>query len=160
MCNHHKFKRHGNEDAPYGAPYQGDDSSAQEGCGTEHGASGEKHAGMGQGHGSPGHGNPGYGNPGNANSSYGYAGYGEGVENSNFWQGMSAYLPARHLDQFLIGAALGAGAAWVLSDEELRGKMIKAGMKLYANIAGSFEEFKEQMADIRAEVDAERHGDE
>ena len=73
---------------------------------------------------------------------------------------MSSYLPSRHADQFLIGLALGAGAAWVLSDEELRGKMLKAGMKLYANVAGGFEELKEQMADIRAEVAAERHGDE
>jgi hypothetical protein len=58
-----------------------------------------------------------------------------------------------------MGLMIGAGAAWLLSDEELRGKLIKAGMKLYANVAGGFEELKEQMADIRAEVAAEQHGD-
>jgi hypothetical protein len=85
---------------------------------------------------------------------------GSAAVNSDWLQGMSAYLPARHRDQFLMGLVLGAGAAWVLSDEALRAKMIKAGMKLYANIAGGFEELKKQMADIRAEVAEERHGDE
>ena len=47
----------------------------------------------------------------------------------------------------------------VLSDEELRGKIVKSAIKLYAGVAGGFEEMKEQMADIRAEVEAEQHGD-
>ncbi len=73
-------------------------------------------------------------------------------------QGLPAMLRSRHTEQFLLGALIGAAAAWVLADEELRGKLVKAGIKLYAGVAGGLEEMKEQMADIRAEVEAERHG--
>ncbi|MCK2096020.1 YtxH domain-containing protein [Thauera aromatica] len=73
--------------------------------------------------------------------------------------GMPAFLRARKSEQFLLGALLGAAATWVLTDEELRAKLIKAGMKLYANMAGGFEEMKEQMADIRAEIAAEQPED-
>lgn len=54
--------------------------------------------------------------------------------------------------QFLAGALLGAAAAYVLSDEALRAKLIKGGMQLYAGLAGGLEEIKEQMADIQAEL--------
>jgi hypothetical protein len=81
------------------------------------------------------------------------------ADSASLLHGVSSFLPSRHTEQFLLGLVLGAGATWVLSDEELRGKLLKAGMKLYANVAGGFEEIKEQMADIRAEVEAERHGD-
>ncbi|THF65467.1 hypothetical protein E6C76_07680 [Pseudothauera nasutitermitis] len=74
-------------------------------------------------------------------------------------QGMPAFLRSRNTEQFLLGALIGAAAAWVLSDEELRGKLVKSAIKLYAGVAGGFEEMKEQMADIRAEVEAEQHGD-
>ncbi|ENO88637.1 hypothetical protein [Thauera linaloolentis] len=74
-------------------------------------------------------------------------------------QGMPAFLRTGNTEQFLLGALIGAAAAWVLSDEELRGKIVKSAMKLYTGVAGGFEEMKEQMADIRAEVEAERHGD-
>lgn len=74
-------------------------------------------------------------------------------------QGMPAFLRTRNTEQFMLGALIGAAAAWVLSDEELRGKIVKSAIKLYAGVAGGFEEMKEQMADIRAEVEAERHGD-
>ncbi|ENO92332.1 hypothetical protein ACFQ4M_00570 [Thauera mechernichensis] len=74
-------------------------------------------------------------------------------------QGMPAFLRTRNTEQFLLGALIGAAAAWVLSDEELRGKIVKSAIKLYAGVAGGFEEMKEQMSDIRAEVEAERHGD-
>ena len=60
-------------------------------------------------------------------------------------------------EQFIIGALLGAGAAYVLADEELRNKIMKSVMKLYAGLTGGLEEFKEQMADLKAEVAAE-HG--
>ena len=73
--------------------------------------------------------------------------------------GMPAFLRARKSEQFLLGALLGAAAIWVLTDEELRAKLIKAGMKLYSNLAGGFEEMKEQMADIRAEIAAEQPED-
>lgn len=72
-------------------------------------------------------------------------------------QGMAAFFPSRGTEQFVLGMMIGAAAAWVLTDEELRGKLVKAGMKLYAGVAGGFEEMKEQMADIRAEVEAEHH---
>lgn len=96
---------------------------------------------------------------------YGYGGGapggfpGAGLFDDGLLQGMPAFLRSGNAEQFLLGAVLGASAAWVLADEELRGKLIKAGMKLYAGIAGGFEEMKEQMADIKAEVATERHGD-
>lgn len=74
-------------------------------------------------------------------------------------QQLPAFLRTGNSEQFLIGALVGAAAAWVLTDEELRGKILKSAMKLYAGVAGGFEEMKEQMADLKAEVDAERHGD-
>lgn len=77
---------------------------------------------------------------------------------SGLLQGLPEFLRSRQSEQFLLGALLGAGAAWVLSDEELRGKIVKSVMKLYANVGGALEEVKEQMADIRAEVEAERLG--
>ena len=59
--------------------------------------------------------------------------------------------------QFLAGALLGAAAAYVFADEALRAKLIKGGMQLYASIVGGFEEIKEQMADIQAEMAAGVH---
>jgi hypothetical protein len=56
--------------------------------------------------------------------------------------------------QFLLGSVIGAAATYVLTDEELRGKIMKAAVKLYSNMAGGFEELKEQMADLRAEAEA------
>lgn len=72
--------------------------------------------------------------------------------------GLSKMLPSRRSEQFLVGAVIGAAAAYVLSDDELRGKLMKSGIKLYASLASGYEEFKEQMADINAEVEAERQG--
>lgn len=65
-----------------------------------------------------------------------------------------AFLGKRPSDQFLMGALLGAAAAYLLGDEKLRGKLIKGGLQLYSSIAGGMEEMKEQMADIRAEMAA------
>jgi hypothetical protein len=59
--------------------------------------------------------------------------------------------------QFLAGALLGAAAAYVFADEDLRAKLIKGGMQLYAGLAGGFEEIKEQIADIQAEMAAGQH---
>ncbi len=56
--------------------------------------------------------------------------------------------------QFLLGSVIGAAATYVLTDEELRGKIMKGAVKLYSNMAGGFEELKEQMADLRAEAEA------
>lgn len=69
-------------------------------------------------------------------------------------------MKSRQSEQFLLGALVGAAAAYVLSDEELRGKLVKSGLKLYSNVVGSFEEMKEQVADLKAEVEAERMGGE
>ncbi|GAB1394455.1 hypothetical protein MASR1M60_26190 [Rhodocyclaceae bacterium] len=59
--------------------------------------------------------------------------------------------------QFLTGALLGATAVYLLGDEQIRAKLIRAGMQLYAGMTGEFEEIKEQMADIQAELAAERN---
>ncbi|MDR3220801.1 MAG: YtxH domain-containing protein [Candidatus Accumulibacter sp.] len=71
--------------------------------------------------------------------------------------GLPRGLSAGTTEQFVIGALLGAAAAYVLADEELRGKIMKSVLKLYTGLAGSVEEFKEQMADVKAEIEAE-HG--
>jgi hypothetical protein len=71
--------------------------------------------------------------------------------------GLSQLLPSRRSEQFLLGAAIGA-AAYVLADDELRGKLIKSGIKLYSSLMGGFEEMREQVADIQAEVQAEQNG--
>jgi len=70
-----------------------------------------------------------------------------------------AFLGKQPSEQFLMGALLGAVAAWVLSDEQLRGKLMKGGLQLYSGIVGGIEEMKEQMADIRAELEAGQRGE-
>ncbi|MFB8829159.1 hypothetical protein ACE0DR_06700 [Azotobacter sp. CWF10] len=101
----------------------------------------------------------GYGYGYGGNGAFGGGFPGAGLFDAGLLQNMPAFLRSGNAEQFLLGAVLGATAAWVLADEELRGKLIKAGMKLYAGVAGGFEEMKEQMADIKAEVAAERHGE-
>lgn len=96
---------------------------------------------------------------GSTHGGYGLGGLpGAGLD-SGWLQGMPAFLRTRHTEQFLLGAVIGAAATWVLTDEQLRGRIVKSAMKLYAGVAGGVEEVKEQMADIRAEVEAERQGD-
>lgn len=73
--------------------------------------------------------------------------------------GLPAFLRTRNTEQFLLGLAVGAGAAWALSDDKRRKALVKAAMKFYGGIAGGWEELKEQFADLRAEVDAEQHAD-
>lgn len=100
-----------------------------------------------------------YNDPRGAQGRYRY-GYGEGArDGEGLFDGLKGMLRGRHSEQFLLGLAIGAGAAWVLSDEETRRKLMKAGVDLYSGVAGGVEELKEQMADIKAELDAERHGD-
>lgn len=69
---------------------------------------------------------------------------------------LEGLLGKRPRDQFLAGALLGATAVYVLSDEKLRGKLLKSGMQLYENAMGGLAELQEQMADTRAEMDSER----
>ena len=78
--------------------------------------------------------------------------------NDGLFAGMASWLPGTpRQQQFLLGAALGAGGAWLLGDDARRAALVRAGMKLYSGLAGGFEELKEQVADIQAEMDAERH---
>lgn len=87
------------------------------------------------------------------------AGWGSQPGMAGVMQQLPAFLRTGNSEQFLMGALLGVAAAWVLTDEELRGKILKGVMKVYAGAAGGFEEMKEQMADLKAEVEAERHGE-
>lgn len=72
--------------------------------------------------------------------------------------GLGRLLPSRPSDQLLLGLALGAVGAYVMSDEALRGKIMKSWVKLYAGVASGIEEMKEQMEDIKAELAAEQDG--
>lgn len=80
------------------------------------------------------------------------AGQGNGL-----FAGLTRLLPSRPSDQFLVGAAIGAVAAFVLTDEELRGKIMRSGIKLYSSVMGGIEEMKEQAADLQAELDAQQN---
>ncbi|KAF7598222.1 MAG: hypothetical protein CGU28_13430 [Candidatus Dactylopiibacterium carminicum] len=73
--------------------------------------------------------------------------------------GLPAGFGSRRTEQFLLGALLGAAATYVLSNEEVRSKLVKGAMKLYGSVAGGIEELKEHMADLKAEVEAERTGE-
>jgi hypothetical protein len=77
----------------------------------------------------------------------------EALLRQNQPSGLAALTPGQ---QLLAGVAIGAAAAYLLGDEKLRGKLLRAGMQLYTHLAGGFEEIKEQMADIQAELGAER----
>ena len=72
--------------------------------------------------------------------------------------GLASLLPSRRSEQFLLGLALGATGAWVLSDAELRGKIMKGAMRVYAGMAAGMEEMKEQVEDLKAELAAEQVG--
>ena len=56
--------------------------------------------------------------------------------------------------QALIWAALGAAAAYVLSDAEIRDRLIRQALKLYGELMVGYEEMKEKWADLRAEAAA------
>lgn len=71
---------------------------------------------------------------------------------------LSDLLPKGRTEQFLLGLLVGGATAYVLADEELRGKVFKGAMKAYASVMGSMSEMKEQLADVAAEVEAEASG--
>ncbi|MFT4172052.1 MAG: YtxH domain-containing protein [Rhodocyclaceae bacterium] len=106
--------------------------------------------------------NSGYGGYGAAEwgSDDAAAGYDNGALGAGLLKGLGLRggLPSRQTEQFLLGALIGAAATYVLSDPELRGKIMKGAMKLYTGVAGGLEEFKEQMADLKAETEAEQAG--
>ncbi len=76
--------------------------------------------------------------------------------NGGFLHNLQGLVGSRNNEQFIVGALIGAAAVYVLGDEEMRAKLMKGMMKLYAGIAGGIEEMKEQMADLKAEVAAEK----
>lgn len=67
-------------------------------------------------------------------------------------------LPKGRNEQFLLGLLVGGAAAYVLSDEEIRGKLFKGAIQAYSSLMGGVAEIKEQMADLAAEVEAEQSG--
>lgn len=67
--------------------------------------------------------------------------------------GLAALTPGQ---QLLVGTLVGAGAAYVLGDEQIRGKLLRAGLQFYGKVADGFEELKEQVGDIQAELAAQR----
>ena len=159
-----------------GNGHAGRDAGAQYGAGFQYGAAPQYGAGMAGGYAPNAGPDPTGGMSGSVPPGFGQgfgtgfgAGFGPSVgaglgapgpgPDAGLLQGMAAFLPTRNTEQFVMGLAIGAAMAWVLSDEELRGKLVKTGMKLYAGVVGGFEEMKEQMADIRAEVEAERNQD-
>ncbi len=70
--------------------------------------------------------------------------------------GVKKLLPDDASEQFLVGLLIGAGAAYLLSDEQLRRQIIRYAVQTYGNIMGGFEELKEQVADIQAEISVEQ----
>ncbi len=70
--------------------------------------------------------------------------------------GVKKLLPESASEQFLVGLLIGAGAAYVLSDEQLRRQIIRYAVQTYGNIVGGFEELREQVADIQAEIRVEQ----
>jgi len=78
---------------------------------------------------------------------------------SGLFGNMGTWLREHPSEQFLLGALLGAAAVYVLSHEELRAKILKGGVELYSSVAGGLAELREQVADLKAEVDAEQLAD-
>ena len=70
--------------------------------------------------------------------------------------GIKKLLPEAASEQFLVGVLIGAGATYVLSDEQLRRHIIRYALQTYGNIMGGLEELKEQVADIQAEIRVEQ----
>lgn len=71
---------------------------------------------------------------------------------------LGGLLPKGRNEQFLLGLLIGGVAAYVLSEEDLRGKLFKGAIKAYASVMGNVAEMKEQFADLSAEVEAEQSG--
>ncbi|MDR1423579.1 MAG: hypothetical protein LBI92_03095 [Azoarcus sp.] len=77
------------------------------------------------------------------------------AQSSGLFGNAGTWLRKHPSEQFLLGALLGAAAVYVLSHEELRTKILKGGVELYSSVAGGLAELREQVADLKAEVDAE-----
>ena len=70
--------------------------------------------------------------------------------------GLREVLPGSTAEQLLLGVLLGAGAAYVLSDEAMRRKIVRFAVGAYADVAGALAELREEIGDARAEILAER----
>lgn len=79
-------------------------------------------------------------------------------QNQGMLAGLGRLLPQGRTEQFLLGLLLGGATAYVLADEDLRGKLFKGALKAYAGMMGNVAEMKEQLADLQAEVLAEQNG--
>lgn len=77
-------------------------------------------------------------------------------QSAGMFSSFANVLPKKGRDQFLLGLALGAAAAYVLGNEEVRARIIKTGINLYTGFAGGLEEIREQFADIQAELGAQQ----
>lgn len=74
---------------------------------------------------------------------------------NGFAQGWLGKLQANPTNQLLLGAALGAAAAYVLSNDEMREKIVRSAVRLYSDVAGGVAELKEQVADMQAELQSQ-----
>lgn len=74
----------------------------------------------------------------------------------NAGMGPLGWFGNKQMEQFILGVLLGGTAAYVLGDADKRARLMRMLVKLYTGIAGSVEEFKEQIADLKAEVAAEQ----
>ena len=78
------------------------------------------------------------------------------LNDKGFLAGITRLLPDTASEQFLVGVLIGAGATYVLSDEQLRRQIIRYALQVYGEIVGGFEELKEQVADVQAEIRVEK----
>ena len=62
--------------------------------------------------------------------------------------------------QFVLGLLLGAAGTYIMTDEKLRMYLMNKLMGTYTNVVGGFEEFKEQLADLKAEAEFKKSEEE
>lgn len=67
----------------------------------------------------------------------------------------SAQTPLYKSPAFLKGLLLGAGIAYVATNKTVQQAVIAASVRLFTSVQGSFEEMKEQIQDIKAELSSE-----
>lgn len=67
----------------------------------------------------------------------------------------SAKTPLYKSPSFLKGVLLGAGLAYIATNKTVQQAVISASVRMFASVQGSFEEMKEQIQDIKAEISSE-----
>lgn len=65
--------------------------------------------------------------------------------------GLSSWVNFSNSD-YLKGLALGAGVALVASNPKVQQAVVSGAVKLWASVQGGFEEVKEQIQDVKAEL--------